>query len=141
MHVLGGMCMFSGENTFREKVRKERSGKRKRERRFSILFYAFSLFHTQLNCLHISCVCVCVSVTETKKFWVKTQKKTKPGQTLSLKLFLRVLGQPSRHGCFSSWESFHPLALNAERAQIQQEANRGLVRGRTATRFHVWCCF
>lgn len=52
------------------------------------------------------------------------EKKTKAELALRLQFFLCDLGQPSRQGCFSSWESFHPLALNPGRAQIQQELTR-----------------
>lgn len=118
VHILEGLCCFSGENTFLEKVRRVGFGERKREKRFSISFSSFTLFHTQLNYFHVYCVCVCVSVMETKGIWVKTQKETKAGQTLSLELFL--CSRPAQQtqlffqlgiissSCPKSWESPDP---------------------------------
>lgn len=52
------------------------------------------------------------------------EKKTKAALALRLQLFLCDMGQPSRQGCFSSWESFHPLSLNPVRTQIQGELTK-----------------
>lgn len=133
VHILEGLCCFSGENTFLEKVRRVGFGERKREKRFSISFSSFTLFHTQLNYFHVYCVCVSVfQWWKQKEFELKHKRKQRQGRPWAWSFFC-VPGQPSRHSCFSSWESFHPLALNPGRAQIQQEADKALVHGWTAT--------
>lgn len=121
---LGGLVYVQEKISFWRKYLQEWDLTRgKRKKGFSFCFRLHLISCSSELCACLQCVCVCVSVTETKGILIKTQKKTKAGWTVALSSFPYVLGQPSRRGCFSSWESFGPLALNPGRAQVQQAAD------------------
>ena len=67
------------------------------------------------------------------------ERKTKAELTLRLQFFLCDLGQPSRQGCFSSWESFHPLSLNPVRTQIQWELTKAWSQAGQPPLHVCWC--
>ena len=116
MRLQGGECVCFLERIhfWRKYLEEEDLAKGKGKENFPFRFLLSTRCPAHVRGLYVCCACVSGTEARGGGMGIKTQQETMTGRTRGVGLLPCVPGQPGRPGYFSSWESFHSLALNPE---------------------------